>query len=137
MFTLGLHNHDIIAFNLVTHIVYCDTTTEKGQAMLRGESVHASPGDLQQSRKHYLQLGDRLQLNAMPDFLYMLIYWRTYPKPPKINLLFWILHFFSFVDPPYFWDEYIKLSSICGEKLLLFDRPNLFYIFLFSFSLLV
>ena len=39
MCTLGLHNQSIIAFNLVTHIVYYDTT-EAGQTMLRGASVH-------------------------------------------------------------------------------------------------
>ena len=86
IFTLGLHNQGIIAFNLMTHIVYYDTTTETVQAMLRGASVHASPGDLQQSRHHYLQLGDRLQLTAWPDFLYLLIYGSAYPKvlvPPK------------------------------------------------------
>lgn len=54
MFILGLHNQGIIAFNLVTHIVYYYTTTETGQAMLRGASVHAARGDIQQSRHHYL-----------------------------------------------------------------------------------
>ena len=136
MFTLGLHNQGIIAFNLVTHIVYYDTTTETGQAMLRGASVHASRGDLQQSRHHYLQLGDTLQVIAWPDFLSFLIYGRAYPKvlaPPKKKKkkkkkCFWDFIIFSFVDPPvlYFWREitFIWLTEA-------------FYIFLFLFIPLV
>ena len=100
MFTLGLHSQGIIAFNLVTHIVYYETTTATGQAKLRGASVHASPGDLQQSR--HLQLGDRLQLTACPDFPYLLIYGRVYPKVlalPKIKVFFFFFFFFFFCRP--------------------------------------
>ena len=55
MFTLGLHNQGIIAFNLVTHIVYYDTTTEMGQSKCTCIPWH-----------HYLRLGDILQLIAWP-----------------------------------------------------------------------
>ena len=64
--------------------------------MLRVPIVYASRGDFQQSRHHYLPLGDRLQLTAWPAFLSFLIYGRAYPKvlaPPKIKL-FWIIYFF-------------------------------------------
>ena len=121
--TLGLHNQGIIAFNLVTHTVYYDTTTETGQAVLRGASVHASPGDLPQSRHHNLQLGDRLQLIAWPDCLYLLIYERAYPKvlaPPKIKLLFWILSF-----------SLLSTLHICGINISIcpvFVARNYFYL---------
>ena len=63
----------------------------KREGYVKGVSVYASRGDLQQSRHHYLQLGDRLQLIAWPDFLYLLIYGNAYPKGfslSKIKLLF-------------------------------------------------
>ena len=72
--------------------------------MLRGASVHASPGGRQQSRHYYLQLGDRLQLTAWPDF-FLLIYGRGYAKvlaTPKNKIVILVCVIFSSVDPPYF-----------------------------------
>ena len=121
---VGLHNQGIIAFNLVTHIVYYYKTTEMGQSMVRGAGVHASPGDLQQSRHHYHQLGVRQTATDCLARFSLLIYGRAYisedisPSKNKIVILDFII--FSFVDPPYFRIN-INLSCICGEKLLLFE----------------
>ena len=137
---LGRHNQGIIAFNLVTHIVYYDTTTETGQAMLRGASVHASRGDLQQSRHRYLQLGDRLQMIAWPYFLYLLIYGRAYPRvlvPPKIKLLFWILLFFLLSTLHIFGINISICPVFVARNYFYLTDRSFFDIFLFLFSFLV
>ena len=128
MFTLGHHTQGIIAFNMVTHIVYYDTTTETGQTMLRGASVHASPGELKQSRHHYLQLGDRLQLIAWPDCPYLLIYGRAYPIK-----LFWIFFFFFF----FFLISILICPVIVARNYFYLNDRSLFisfYFYLFPWS---
>ena len=62
----------------------------------------------------------------------------AYPKilsspSRKIELLFWVFIFFI-CRPSIFWVKNNKFTCIFGEIFLLFDRPKLFYLFIFISS---